>query len=663
MPENTEPMRSPLESHDSQPNPSAPVEQFRWWVIPLGILLIPVNSLWIARAEAMDYSGFPTCASLFYNVIFSLMVLMLINIGLRRYIPRVALCRRELIVIYGMIATGSSLVGHDYMQMLVPTIPHVSVFATPENKWATLFNPHLPTWLTIQSTGKVTTDFEYGHSSLYNWEYIKVWLIPIAAWSAFLFSVIGSMLSIALLMRRHWVEHERLTYPIVQIPLLITEGGGSNSLFRNKLFWIAFSIAAGIDLLNGLAQFFPNLPSIPVKMINISALFSASRPWNAMGWTMTSLYPFVIGLSFFMPTNMAFSSWFFFMFRKVQQISASALGYNGGDPWYPYLKEQSYGALIALFAASLWFGRGYLLEVWRSVIHNTGVKDDGGISYRFILTFLGICLTGMAVFLISAGMSAWLAILYVVLYMMFCGALSRIRAELGPPAHEMGWVGTSHMMIMGIGTSILGPQNLTLLALLAFQNRMHRGLLMPQQAECLKAASESGLRMKIMVKALAIAGVVGVLSAFWALMHLSYSRQYAAASHPGAPGSAFSSELFSMLSSWLNNPVHSNVMGIIMLSVGAVIALVLARLSVAYYGFPFHPAGYALGMSFGIDYIWLPIMISWLLKVIILKYWGLKGYRKAIPFFVGLVLGEFAMGGLWSFIRGVLGVQTYTFFY
>ena len=178
MPEKMESIRNPLESQESKPNPSAPLERFRWWVIPLGICLIPINSLWIARAEAMDYSGFPTCASLFYNVIFSLMVLMLINIGLRRYIPRVALCRRELIVIYGMIATGSSLVGHDYMQMLVPTIPHVSVFGTPENKWATLFNPHLPTWLTIQNTGKVTTDFEYGHSSLYNWEYIKVWLDP-----------------------------------------------------------------------------------------------------------------------------------------------------------------------------------------------------------------------------------------------------------------------------------------------------------------------------------------------------------------------------------------------------------------------------------------------------------------------------------------------------
>ncbi|MHB1002176.1 MAG: DUF6785 family protein, partial [Armatimonadota bacterium] len=600
---------TPIEVPDDRQSPSAPTERFRWWVILLGVVLIPVNSLWIARAEAMDYSGFPTCASLFYNVIFSLMVLMVINRVLCRFIPKVALCRWELLVLYGMIATGSSLVGHDYMQMLVPTIPHVSVFATPENKWASVITPHLPTWLTINDPGnKALMDFEYGHSSLYNWEYIRIWLIPIAAWSGFLFAVIGSMLSIALLMRRHWVEHERLTYPIVQIPLLITESGGMNDLFKNRLFWIAFCIAAGIDLLNGLAQFFPNLPSLHVKMNDITGWFSATRPWNAIGWTQASFYPFVIGLSFFMPTNMSFSSWFFFMFRKAQQVSAAGLGYTGGDPWFPYLKEQSFGALIALFAASLWYGRGYIKEVWHSVVYGTGVTDDGGISYKLIIGALGVCLAGMMAFLIAAGMSAWLAVLYVLLYMMFCGALTRIRAELGPPAHEIGWVGTSHMIILGLGSTILGPKNLALFGLLWFQNRMHRGLLMPQQAESLKAASQSGLKMKIMVTALIIAGIVGVFAAFWAIMHLGYARQYAAASHPGAPGSGFSNELFNQLNIWLNNPVHANYKGVLALGIGGAIALLLARFTVMFHGFPFHPAGYALGMSFGIDYIWLPIM-------------------------------------------------------
>lgn len=638
-------------------------ERFRWWVFLLGAALIPVNSLWIARTEAMDYSGFPTCASLFYNVIFSLMVLMLLNSLVRRFAPRAALCRQELLVVYGMVATGSSLVGHDCMQMVVPTIPHVAYFATPENRWSEMIVPRLPKWLTIQELTNSVRDFEQGHSTLYTWSNIEVWLVPIGAWSLFLVAVIVAMLSMVVLLRRHWVDNERLTYPIAQIPMIITEGGGSNSLFRSRLFWGGFALAAAIDLLNGLAGFFPNLPSINVKMTDISPWFSASNPWKAMGWTVASFYPFVIGLSFFMPTNMAFSSWFFFLFRKAQRVAAAALGYQGTDAWYPYLKEQSFGALIALFAATLWFGRGYIREIWRAASIGEGRTHDGGISYRSAFIALGAASVVIVAFLNFAGMVLWLAVIYVLLYLMFCGAFTRIRAELGPPAHELGSVGPSNMLALGLGTAFLGPQNLAIFSLLYFQNRMHRGLLMPQQAECLKAASQSGLPIRTMVFALASAGVIGVFSAFWAIMHLAYGRHYAAAHHPGAPGSGFSSAACNQLMNWLNNPVGADYMSILGVVIGAVVALGLAKLAVTFYGFPFHPAGYALGMSFGVDYIWLPIMISWLIKVLILRYAGLRGYRAAIPFFVGLVLGEFAVGGMWSFVRGVLGVQTYTFFY
>jgi len=260
-------------------------------------------------------------------------------------------------------------------------------------------------------------------------------------------------------------------------------------------------------------------------------------------------------------------------------------------------------------------------------------------------------------------MSLWLAVVYVLLYLMFVGAFTRIRAELGPPAHELGSVGPSNMLVLGMGSALLGPQNLTIFSLLYFQNRMHRGLLMPQQAECLKAAGQCGLPIRTMVGALSAAGIIGVFSAFWAIMHLAYGRHYAAAHHPGAPGSGFSREAYTQLSNWLANPVGANYMSILGIAVGAAFALFLAKLAVTYHGFPFHPAGYALGMAFGTDYIWLPIMISWLIKVLILRYAGLRGYRAAIPFFVGLVLGEFAVGGMWSFVRGIMGVQTYTFFY
>jgi len=38
--------------------------------------------------------------------------------------------------------------------------------------------------------------------------------------------------------------------------------------------------------------------------------------------------------------------------------------------------------------------------------------------------------------------------------------------------------------------------------------------------------------------------------------------------------------------------------------------------------------------------------VSWAVKCLVLRYGGLQGYRTAMGFFIGLVLGEFSAGML-----------------
>jgi hypothetical protein len=44
--------------------------------------------------------------------------------------------------------------------------------------------------------------------------------------------------------------------------------------------------------------------------------------------------------------------------------------------------------------------------------------------------------------------------------------------------------------------------------------------------------------------------------------------------------------------------------------------------------------------------MWLPVCLTWLLKGVLLRYGGLRAYRRALPFFLGLILGEFSAGFL-----------------
>jgi len=60
-------------------------------------------------------------------------------------------------------------------------------------------------------------------------------------------------------------------------------------------------------------------------------------------------------------------------------------------------------------------------------------------------------------------------------------------------------------------------------------------------------------------------------------------------------------------------------------------------------GFPIHPAGYALSMNFGIDYIWFGLMVVLFVKMFVNRYYGLPGYEKLRAVAIGVILGEFAV--------------------
>jgi len=71
-----------------------------------------------------------------------------------------------------------------------------------------------------------------------------------------------------------------------------------------------------------------------------------------------------------------------------------------------------------------------------------------------------------------------------------------------------------------------------------------------------------------------------------------------------------------------------------------------------------YPSGYVLsgGGWGGMIYFWFPVMLSWFIKSLILKHGGLKTHRKAVYFFLGLVLGDFTMRSIWSIVSLILNV-------
>lgn len=60
---------------------------------------------------------------------------------------------------------------------------------------------------------------------------------------------------------------------------------------------------------------------------------------------------------------------------------------------------------------------------------------------------------------------------------------------------------------------------------------------------------------------------------------------------------------------------------------------------------------------------WFSIFLSSIIKWVVLRHGGLKAHRKAIPLFMGLILGEFVVGSIWSILGIIVGQPMYRFLY
>ncbi|HZP83513.1 MAG TPA: DUF6785 family protein, partial [Chthonomonadaceae bacterium] len=502
------------------PQAAPRVQAVTWRSVLLSLLLLPVNAYWIVQMEIVRYSAHPTCASLYFNIVFALLVLTLVNRLVARFAPRAALTRAELLFVYAVLAVGSCLCGHDMFQILVPSLSWPFYYADNSNQWGTLFNPMLPRWAFVTDKD-VLRGYYVGNDTLYRAVYIKAWLPVALVWSGFTGALLFVMLCINAILRKQWTENEKLSYPIAQLPLQITDTQSFAprvGLFRNRLFWIGFSVAAFVDCVNSLNVYYPNLPTIftPGRGQGYFDIqqWITQKPWNAIGWTPVSFYPFMIGLGILMPLDFLFSCWFFYWLWKMERVLAAAMAWDA-DPRFPYANNQGCGAYMAFCVFSIWLSRGYLIQVLRRALGFPSTLDDRmePISYRGAL--LGI-LGGMSVlvwFSSAIGMGAGLGVLFFVIYFALALAITRMRAELGTPIHDLHFTGPDSMLTETLGQRAFTPVQLTAFSLFFWFNRAYRSHPMPHQLESFKLAEQSRSEYRRWFWALAIFGVIGALVA------------------------------------------------------------------------------------------------------------------------------------------------------
>ena len=440
--------------------------------------------------------------------------------------------------------------------------------------------------------------------------------------------LIWVMICIDVFLRRQWVENERLSYPIVQLPLEMTRLDGR--LFKSKMMWLGFAIAGGINLINGVHVLFPELPEIPVRHAEIGQYFTPKTvEFHRLD---THLYPFlccrtrlphavrdvIFRLVFLLVlesgTDIGQRAWTRYYAGVPLRLAADNGGGISSSP------ASHSGADAASFSAL----RKHIFRGYNA----PGEIDDSREPMRYRWAAFGLVggLIFLFVFSHRGGMALWTIGLYFLIYYLLSMSLTRIRAEVGPPTIRT--YATPHGILTDIfGTRILSHGSLTMMRLYLTFNRGSRANPMPHTLEGFKLADESGMRSGRLIVAMMFAAVVGILASFWAYLLVGYN--IGVVSDLGTGG-------YNLLQKWISHPTETDTAAVTFIGIGALFTGFLWWLRTVFPFWPFHPAGYLVaGEKSTIGRLWFSIFLSWGIKTILLKVGGIRLYRKAYPLFLG----------------------------
>jgi hypothetical protein len=558
--------------------------------------------------------------------------------------------RAELALIYVMWIVATAIPEWGLSAFLLPDITSLIYYATPENNWNEILLPFTPEWIIPHHDFEKVKNFYEGAPRGLGipWD---LWLSPLAYWIPFILALYLAMVSFMVVLRKQWVENERLVYPLIQVPISMLEGDDDRPslilpFFKNPLMWIGFAVPAITQTFTGLNHYFPYVPAVNPLNTSISLFRETVSVPIRISYQM-------LGFSYFVNRDIAFGLCFFFLLNTVQQGIFNTLGVQKNDPvlgaYSSYtgsiIVHQGFGAVIMLVLFGLWTARTHLRDVWRKAWHNDNGIDDSNeiLSYRTALLVLTGSLLFMGFWLWKSGLPAWITPIYLFFVFALFIAMTRMVAE-GGLAFIFAPMIASDFVTAGFGTRALGNSGIMAMAFTYIWASDILTFVMASTANGLKLVEETIKKgRRLVFWAILISIVVTLFASIWAILDLAY--RYGGINTDqfffgGAARYPFDNAATRMAT--LDGP-HWENWGYAGIGASVMALLMLARQRFLWW--PFHPLGFPISAVSGT--MFFSVFLAWFIKTAVLKYGGPSLYLRTRPFFLGLILGQFVTAGVW----------------
>lgn len=612
----------------------------------LGFLLTPLN-VYLLTDFLWTRGAFTGYFSLFSNTVGLLFIMAILNELLKRWRPSRAFGAGELLTIYVLlgISTGLTAVVWDVGGALAGTISYPFFFATPANEWQNLIWPNLPDWLTVRSY-EVVEGFYTGDSSAYRRSVIRAWAGPALWWATFIGAIMWVCLCLNSIVRRRWEDEEKLPFPLVTLPVQLADE--RYGLLRDKLFWLAIGATFAFELWNFAATLVPSLPGVPTRF-EFHEHVANRPPWNMIPFPVMGLVPWVFGMIYLIPLDLVFSMFVFDVLWNAEFVTAGWLGWSQNPrQGVPYGWHQCAGGFLAIAAGFVWLDRRYFAQVVRRALGlRSSLREDRDEALSYRTALLG-GLAGVSYlwwFLQRGGMQEWVIGAFLALYFTLMLAISRLRAQLGTPAHTFDGMMPNHILHALAGSRQLGSRTMGMFYLLGPYIQQQDNNPTPIQLEALKMAEGGRMQRRRIALAMAVVAPLSILCFIWANIHIGYQRGM---STINAHEHMIESVRYLALDmdSALRYPKGFDPGTSLAMAVGFVITLILMALKLRFVWWPLHPVAFPTALGWLTMEMMIPFFLVWVFKVLLLRYGGLRAHRRAFPFFLGLLAGGLSAEGL-----------------
>lgn len=624
-------------------------------------LFTPYNNIYL-RATPLGGGHFPLAP-------FVIFILLAIFVTLLCRVSKSSLLLNgpELLVVWIEMVIGSGIAYTGFARTFLINLTAPVQFATPGNRWEEVLHPLIPPALT--PTNREAIELLYNGlpaSRDMGWLEIaasipwSAWIQPLLLWGGFILVSYMVMLFLINILSRQWIHNERMNFPLLKVPEMIgtaVSEGKTGQFFLNTYLLTGLSIPVFIHLINGLNLYYPSVPAIPTLFL-AGPYFSETGLLTGFHKLKIYLYPSFIGFAFLTSRQISFSFWVFFLAGALlygilnligYSIPTSELGITFGPTLARPEEMQMIGAYGVFFLFLVWLARLHLLDVCKQSFFLEPPPPHRSEWFDVRISFWG-AIIGFALLIswyVNLGMTVSSAFLVVGAFFMIMLVATRIICQ-GGLAYFTLTAAPMDGIIALFGAKVFAGAS----GLLA---GMSQKVLFVDLRESLMPSLLHGRHLQqdrhpsvLLFAGLAFTIVASMTASIISMMTLCY--KYGIRELQLDWATQTTTTVYENIYKLIATDTVTGGWVFVFAIMGAVLMLILVTCYHRIYWWPIHPIGYLTAYSSAMRILWVSFFIGWACNALCMRYGGIGLFRKLQFFFIGLIIGDFLMGGGWAIV-------------